>query len=48
MVYIIAGACIAICIVVIIFGIRVLKESRKMIPKKSDDDDEGDKFPFLS
>ena len=48
MAYIIAGACIAICIVVIIFGIRVLRESRKMIPKKPAEDDGEDKFPFLS
>ncbi len=37
--YIIAGACIAICIATIIFGLRVFKENRNLIPKKKDDDD---------
>jgi hypothetical protein len=39
--YIIAGACVALCIVVIVFGLKVLKESKKMAPKKPlDDEDE--------
>ena len=36
--YIIAGVCIALCIAVIIFGLKVLKENRKLIPKKKDRD----------
>ena len=43
--YVIATACIALCIVVIVFGLKVLKESKEMGPKKKlttkkDDDDE--------
>ncbi len=41
--YIIAAICFVICIVVIVFGLKVLKESRAMGPKKkltNDDDDE--------
>ena len=37
--FIIAGVCIAICIAAIIFGLRVFKENRKLIPRKKDDDD---------
>ncbi len=37
--YIIAGACMVICIAAIIFGMRVLKENRNLIPKEKDDDD---------
>ncbi|MDZ4794516.1 MAG: hypothetical protein SGI83_09585 [Bacteroidota bacterium] len=42
MVYIISAISIVICIAVIIWGLRILKESRKMVPKKKDaeDDDE--------
>ncbi len=40
--YIIAGACIAICIAAIIFGFRVFKENRKLIPKKKEDEDDND------
>lgn len=32
--YIIAGVCAAICIVIIVFGLKVLKESKNMTPKK--------------
>jgi len=39
--YIIAGVCIALCIVVIFFSLKILKESRRMVPKKPlEDDDE--------
>ena len=38
--YIIAGVCVALCIVVIVFGLRVLKESRNMTPKKPPVEDE--------
>lgn len=38
--YIIAGVCVALCIVVIVFGLKVLKESKKMAPKKPPVDDE--------
>jgi|CXWL01.1.fsa_nt_gi hypothetical protein len=42
MIYIISGISIALCIAVIIFGLRIFKENRKLAPKKSDfeDDDE--------
>jgi MFS superfamily sulfate permease-like transporter len=40
--YIIAAVCFAICIAVIIFGLRVLKESREMGPKKPLDDDDDE------
>jgi hypothetical protein len=40
--YIIAGICIVFCIVVIVFGLKVLKESRKMEPKKKDTEDEDE------
>jgi len=38
--YIIAGVCIALCIVVIIFSLKILKESRRMAQKKPFDDEE--------
>ena len=38
--YIIAGICFAICIAVIIRGLKVLKENRKLAPKNNDEDDE--------
>lgn len=36
MVYIIAGIFVALCIVVIIFGFRILKDTRKLHHKKDD------------
>jgi len=46
MVYIISGFIIAICIAVIIFGLRVLKENRQIKKdlKKRQDDDEKVRF----
>lgn len=46
MVYIISGFIIAICIVVIIFGLRVFKENRQIKKdlKKRQDDDEKVRF----
>lgn len=35
MAYIVAGVCIVICIVIIIFGLQVLKDIRKMKTKKT-------------
>jgi hypothetical protein len=47
MIYIIAGVSVALCIAVIIFGLRVLKENRKMIAKKKDlDEDDEDEIRF--
>jgi len=40
--YIIAGICIVFCIVVIVFGLKVLKESRKMAPKQKATEDEDE------
>lgn len=46
--YIIAGVCVALCIGVIVFGVKVLKESRKMAPKKtSTEDRDDDEIPNL-
>jgi hypothetical protein len=42
MVYIISGFIIVMCIVVIIFGLRIFKENRKFkaeLKKKADDDE---------
>lgn len=46
MVYIISGFIIVICIVVIIFGLRVFKENRQIKKdlKKRQDDDEKVRF----
>ncbi len=38
--YIIAGVCVALCIAVIVFCLKVLKESRTMAPKKPPVEDE--------
>lgn len=41
--YIITAVCFATCIVIIVFGLKVLKESKAMGPKKKNttkDDDE--------
>ena len=38
--YFIAGACLLICIAVIIWGLKVFKENRKLAPKKEDEDEE--------
>ena len=40
--YIIAGICVVICIVVIIWGLKVLKENRKLAPPKKRDGEEDD------
>lgn len=42
MIYIIAGISIALCIAVIIFGLNILKENRKLIPKKRDGDEDDE------
>ncbi|MBK7678440.1 MAG: hypothetical protein IPJ29_03375 [Chitinophagaceae bacterium] len=43
--YIIAGACIAICIAAMVFGLRVFKENRNLIPKKKEDkEDDNDLY----
>ena len=38
--YIVAGIIAVICIAVIIWGLKVLKENRKLAPPKSYDDDD--------
>jgi hypothetical protein len=42
--YLVAGIFVILCIIIIIFGLKVLKESKNMIPKKpkegEDQDDE--------
>ena len=38
--YIIAGICFALCIAVIIWGLKVLKENRKLAPKNNEEDNE--------
>jgi hypothetical protein len=46
--YIIAGIIFLICIIAIIFGLRVLKDTRNMQPKKMDeeeDDQDDTTFP---
>jgi hypothetical protein len=46
--YIVAGVFFLICVGVIIFGLKVLKESRKMAPKKpTGSDDEDEELPHL-
>jgi hypothetical protein len=45
--YIVAGICVVICIVVIVFGLKVLKESRKMVPKKPVDDEDEEELRRL-
>ena len=42
MIYILAGICIAICIGVIIFGLKIYKENRKIMSQKKDFDDDDD------
>jgi len=39
MIYIIAGVSIALCIAVITWGLKILKEDRKFFPKKKNTDD---------
>ncbi len=46
MAYIVAGVCIVICIVIIIFGLQVLKDIRKMKTKKNNDDDEPGPYNY--
>ena len=46
MIYIIAGIAVALCIAVIIFGLKVLKENRKIVAKKKDLDDDDDDIRF--
>ena len=38
--YIIAGICFTLCTIVIIWGLKVLKENRKLESKNNDEDDE--------
>lgn len=40
--FIIAGVCIAICIAVIIFGLKVLRENRKILAEKKEKAEEND------
>ena len=40
--YIVAGIIAVICIAVIIWGLKVLKENRKLAPPKKKDDNEDD------
>jgi len=45
--YLIAGICVIICIAVIIWGLKVFKENRKLGPKKGEDDDDEDELRRL-
>ena len=41
--YLVAGACFILCIAVIIWGLKVFKENRKLAPKKGEEDDRREK-----
>ena len=43
--YIIAGIIFVICVIAIIFGLRVLKDTKKMQPKEMEDDDDFTELP---
>jgi hypothetical protein len=45
--YIIAGISVTLCIVVIVFGLRVLRESREMTPQKPMEQDEEEELHRL-
>ncbi len=42
MIYILAGISMAICIGVIIFGLKIYKENRKIMSQKKNFDDDDD------
>jgi hypothetical protein len=46
--YIITAVCFATCIVIIVFGLKVLKESRAMGPKKKNTNNDDDEHRRLS
>jgi len=46
--YVVAGICLIICVGVIVFGLKVLKESKKMVSKKRiESDTDDDELPNL-